>query len=70
MGAPKTNKNGKIGGFGGPETATQNIFWVIFFILSVLFGFSAFQNCLTFYFIVILRDFMKLLEEIIFSGKI
>ena len=40
-----------------------------FFILSVLFGFSAFQNCLTFYFKMILRDFMKLWEKFSFSGK-
>ena len=45
------------------------IFFGLFFHIISLFGFSAFQNCLTFYFTMILRDFMKLLEKFRFSGK-
>ena len=69
FGAPKTPKNGKIGGFGGPETPPQNIFWVIFYHLLILFGLSAFQDCFTFYFTMILRDFMIIFKIFRFFGK-
>ena len=57
------------GVFWGPQNTPSKYFLDSFLHHIILFQLSAFQGHLTFYFTMILRDFMKLLEKFRFSGK-
>ena len=69
LGAPKTPKNGKIGGFGPPQAHPLKYFFVKFFDRFFLFVVSAFQNRFTFRFHMILRDVMTISKILGFFGQ-
>ena len=52
-------------GFWGSQNTPSKYFLDSFLHLIILFELSAFQGHLTFYFTIILRDFMKLLEKLV-----